>query len=105
QQNRCVFKWKKAKESKDFTLVADELAELIELERTKAQSYKESTAFKNRYAGSSLYEVMLDQYEPGFPVQKMRELLKELGEQTKTRVDVVIEKQASANHPAKSFEL
>lgn len=94
--------WIKARSEKNFNLVKNDLKELIAIEQEVAQRWKEDTNLKKYYSGKSLYEILVDQYEPEFPIAKMRSLLANLAEETRIILPLILEK-SRAKYSMASF--
>ncbi len=77
---KCQGIWHEARAKRRFSLVSATLAELVEVEREWAERVRSAPGLQNKYASSSLYEVHLDQYEPGQAAADVRRALQAMGE-------------------------
>jgi carboxypeptidase Taq len=94
---KCQGIWHEAKSKRRFALVAPALTELVEIEREWADRVRSSPALRQKYSGSSLYEVHLDQYEPGQSADAVRGGLHGLGAGLKKLLPRIIERQGKAS--------
>lgn len=87
--------WKVARSESNFSKVQEALSEIVALKREEALRLSEHKLLKDHFNGCSLYEIMLDEYEPGMKAQQLRTLLNQLVEGTKLRLEKIIDKQKS----------
>lgn len=98
--------WKKARKEKNFSLVAPLLAEMVAMQREKADRLQAFPALKAYFAGRSKYEILMDEFEPGFSAQRLRGLLGELRTATMELLPKVLAKVGSwPATPAGAFRL
>lgn len=91
----CQNKWQnEARPKKDFSLIAEELQEVIRFSQEYAERLRSSPALKSYYGGRSRYEVLMDFYEPGFPAAGMRSVLSELVTETKKILPQVLARRS-----------
>jgi carboxypeptidase Taq len=84
--------WRDARAASDFSVVRDALAEVVHLTREEA-------AAKAEALGTSPYEALLDQYEPGGKVDRINGLFATLERELPTILEAVLDRQAREGAP------
>ncbi|MFB6166964.1 MAG: carboxypeptidase M32 [Candidatus Nanohaloarchaea archaeon] len=69
KQSECLDTWKKAREEEDFSVVKDDLKELVELKRKYAEHIDPE---------KEPYRVLFEDYEPYIEFERMEEILEQL---------------------------
>jgi carboxypeptidase Taq len=92
-------KWKEARETKSFSVVKNELAELVSLKQEYAQRISSSETLKPYFVEKNSYEILLDEFEPGISAKYLRETLKSLVDQTVALLPEIQEVQSSQKEP------
>ncbi|MCO5141560.1 MAG: carboxypeptidase M32 [Oligoflexia bacterium] len=95
--------WKLAKEQKSFAKVKDSFERLLELKRDEARKLQESSNMKAFYSGKTIYEVMLDDYEPEYSASQIRSTLESLTQKTRAIFPKI--KAAQEGWVVKSFPM
>ena len=98
--SKCEMTWRQAREDSDFSLLQDELAEIVRLSRQVARA-------KAEVLGLSDYDALLDQFEPGCRSAGIDTLFDDLGTFLPPFLEEVLEKQAktgSFEHPEGPFD-
>ncbi|MFB6189980.1 MAG: carboxypeptidase M32 [Candidatus Nanohaloarchaea archaeon] len=72
KESECLDTWKEAREKGDFSIVEEELAELVELKRDYAEKVN---------ADKEAYQVLFEDYEPYISFDRMEEILEQLKEE------------------------
>lgn len=78
----CHEKWKEAREKNDFKVVKNALNHLLNIKKEYAQKLKNHKPLSSFYENKSLYEVLVDSFEPGISSDYLKKELKALVEQT-----------------------
>ena len=97
--------WHEAKKKKDFKIVRDALGDLVKIQRDWAQAVKDSAHMKSKYGHRSLYEIHMDQFEPGQPSADVRRVLSELGVGLKKLLPEILAKQKSGAASKTAFAM
>lgn len=84
--------WITAKSEKNFSIVKNDLKKLVEIEKEIVSRWKEDPTLKTIYGHKSDYEVLVDQYEPEFPVNELLTLLDNLSKATKDILPEIIDR-------------
>ncbi len=90
----CQSAWKKARAEDNFSLVEPKLKRLIEMTNEGVSRLRESKILKDQLATKSNYEILLDEYDPGFCAKALKELLGNLARETKKRIPKILELQS-----------
>ena len=93
-QSICQNEWKSARQADDFTLVSSSLAELVGLNREKADLLSQSQFLKSRYGKLDTYSILFDSLEPGFHSSRLQELFLKLEKGLKQRLPAIMEGSA-----------
>jgi carboxypeptidase Taq len=80
KQSTAVNKWEEAREQDDFSLVEDELKEIVELKRRYAESID---------SGKEPYRVLFEDYEPYISYDRMEKILDRLKQSLTEIVDKI----------------
>jgi carboxypeptidase Taq len=102
---RGLESWKKARREKNFKVVEADLAELLRLKREEVQRLAAHPRLKEHLKGLSPYEILLDDYEPGFRANDLRSLLDTLVAGTRERLPLILEKQKSKGWKPKTYPM
>jgi len=95
-QSQCYNKFKKAKEEKNYKIVEAAFADHIVVLKERAQIIKESKIFAQKYASSTLYDVMIDaDFDPGLTNTDLKNLFTPLKQFLVSNVDSIQEKRVS----------
>lgn len=85
--------WVNARKEKKFSLVEPYLGQLVALSQEVADRLKAHKLLQKRFAGRTRYEVLLDEYEPGFSASELRALLGKLESGTREILPQILEHQ------------
>ncbi len=90
----CEMAWRKARPANDFASIRPHLQRVLDLTR-------EVAAAKAEKLGTSPYEALLDQFEPGGSVAEIDRLFDHLAERLPTLIDSALAAQAARTPPAR----
>ncbi len=90
---KCQSAWKGARESGNFSEVESQLSEVVKMAREGVSRLRASKHLKDTFSGKSDYEILLDQYDPGLPAEKLRSMLGTLSDKLKEKIPLILEKQ------------
>ena len=94
--NRCEMAWRDARDQSDFASLRPFLDEVVNLTR-------EAARLKGEARGLGLYDVMLDQFQPGLRASQVEILFSELAGQLPDMVDDALARQPSRQLPRGPF--
>ncbi|MCG8493466.1 MAG: carboxypeptidase M32 [Sneathiellales bacterium] len=85
--SKCELTWRQAREDSDFSLLQEELGEVVRLNQQMAKA-------KTEIFGCSAYDALLDQFEPGCKSADIDILFKDLQDFLPGFLDQVLDKQS-----------
>jgi carboxypeptidase Taq len=91
--SECELVWRKARPQNDFAAVLPKLERVLGLER-------EVAAVKAEYLGTSPYEALLDEYEPGGSIAVIDRLFDEIAAFLPELLETILARQAGLPEPA-----
>jgi len=97
----CHEKWKKARRENDFSIVSNNLKEVLELKKTSVQKLKEAASSKEFFQDMGAYDILFDEYEPGFSSEKVLIILHDLC----TKTSAILPELLKKNAPQKAIPL
>lgn len=90
--SRCEMVWRTAREDDDFDRLAPYLEEVVELTREVAE-------IKAEAFGTTPYDALVDQFEPGMTAEKIEELFDDLAEFLPGFIEQVLDHQGRRSAP------
>lgn len=88
--------WAKAKEKDDFSVFCPYLKEIVEYKRKFAMYRKKARKGKDKKI--KLYDILLEDYEPGFTIEKLDEFFEQIKKELVPFIQKIVKKSSKNNY-------